>query len=144
MIVDYHLIFADQGKQTSVFCSHLQQTNRSLPIRFFVCSKQMEVAFSVSFFFYFCNTRNMETWRHGDGGMETWRHTYEHGNINMEIHVWRHSDMDICIYRQYQTEMETHAFFQNLSTIYSFAIGSLSFVRLFMKKQTQVIRFQLE
>jgi hypothetical protein len=33
-IVDYRLSFGDQGKQTSVFRFHLQQTNRSLPFPF--------------------------------------------------------------------------------------------------------------
>jgi hypothetical protein len=43
-IVDYHLSFAAQGKQTSVFCFLLQQTSGSLPFPFSVCSKQTEVA----------------------------------------------------------------------------------------------------
>jgi hypothetical protein len=33
VIVDYRLSFADQGKQTSVFHFHLQQTNGSLPFK---------------------------------------------------------------------------------------------------------------
>jgi hypothetical protein len=33
-IVDYRLLFADQGKQTSIFRLRLQQTNRSLPFLF--------------------------------------------------------------------------------------------------------------
>jgi hypothetical protein len=33
-IVDFRLSFASQGKQTSVFRFHLQQTNRSLPFPF--------------------------------------------------------------------------------------------------------------
>jgi hypothetical protein len=36
--VDYYLLFADQGTQTSVFCFRFQQTNRSLPFPFSVCS----------------------------------------------------------------------------------------------------------
>jgi hypothetical protein len=36
-IVDYHLLIANQGKQTSVFRFHLQQTNGSLPFPFSVC-----------------------------------------------------------------------------------------------------------
>jgi hypothetical protein len=43
-IVDYHLLFADQGKQTSIFRFCFQQSNRSLPFLTFVCSKQTEVA----------------------------------------------------------------------------------------------------
>jgi hypothetical protein len=33
-IVDYRLSFADQGKQTFVFCFRLQQTNGSFPFSF--------------------------------------------------------------------------------------------------------------
>jgi hypothetical protein len=43
-IVNYRSLLADQGKQTSVFCFHLQQTNGSLPIPFSICCKQTEVA----------------------------------------------------------------------------------------------------
>jgi hypothetical protein len=44
-IVDYHLSIADdQGKQTSAFCFHLQQTNRSLPFPLSICRKQTKVA----------------------------------------------------------------------------------------------------
>jgi hypothetical protein len=43
-IVDYQLLFADQGKQTSVFLFRLQQTNRGLLFSFSVCSTQTEVA----------------------------------------------------------------------------------------------------
>jgi hypothetical protein len=39
-IVDYHLFFANQGKQTSVLRFHLKQTNGSLPFPFAVCSNQ--------------------------------------------------------------------------------------------------------
>jgi hypothetical protein len=46
-IVDYRLLFADQGKQTSVFCFRLQQTNGSLPFQSFVCIKPSEVAVSI-------------------------------------------------------------------------------------------------
>jgi hypothetical protein len=45
-IVDYRLLFADRGKQTSIFHLNLHQTNESLPLPFpfSICSKQMEVA----------------------------------------------------------------------------------------------------
>jgi hypothetical protein len=43
-IVYYHLLFADQGKQTSDFSFRLQLTNESLSFPFPVCSKQTEVA----------------------------------------------------------------------------------------------------
>jgi hypothetical protein len=41
-IFNYRLPFADQGKQTSVFCLYLQQTNGSLPFTFSICRKQKE------------------------------------------------------------------------------------------------------
>jgi hypothetical protein len=50
-IIDYHLSFADQGKQTSVFHFRLQPTNRSLPFPFSICSKQTEVAVFLQFRF---------------------------------------------------------------------------------------------
>jgi hypothetical protein len=43
-IVDYRLSFADQGKQTFIFCFLLQQTNRSLPFPF----SKWKLPFSVS------------------------------------------------------------------------------------------------
>jgi hypothetical protein len=42
-IADYHLSFAHQGKQMSVFHFRLQQKNGSLPFPFSVCSQQTEV-----------------------------------------------------------------------------------------------------
>jgi hypothetical protein len=45
--VDYRLSFCQEGKQTSVFRFHLQQTNRSLSFPFSVCGKQMEIAVRV-------------------------------------------------------------------------------------------------
>jgi hypothetical protein len=47
-IFNYHLLFAKQGKQTSVFCFCLYQTNGSLTFRCSICGKQMEVLFSIS------------------------------------------------------------------------------------------------
>jgi hypothetical protein len=45
-IVNYRLLLAHQGKQTSVFPFHLQQTNGGLPIPFSISSKQTEVSSS--------------------------------------------------------------------------------------------------
>jgi hypothetical protein len=39
--VDYRLLFADQGKQTSAF--PLQKTNKSLPLIFLVCKTEVAV-----------------------------------------------------------------------------------------------------
>ncbi len=49
-IVDYHLLFADQGKQTSIFRFCLQLIDGSLPIPVSICIKQTEVPFSVILF----------------------------------------------------------------------------------------------
>jgi hypothetical protein len=43
-IIDYRLWFADQGRQTSGFHFHLQQTNRRSLFPFSSCSKQTEFA----------------------------------------------------------------------------------------------------
>ncbi len=48
-IVDYRLLFTDHGKQTSVFCFHLQQANGSLAFPFSVSRIQTEI----TFFHYF-------------------------------------------------------------------------------------------
>jgi hypothetical protein len=42
-IIDYHLSFAYQGKQTSVYHFRLQKTNGAFPFMSSVCSKQTEV-----------------------------------------------------------------------------------------------------
>jgi hypothetical protein len=50
-ILNYLVLFANQGKQTSVFRFRLQQTNGSFPFMFSVCSRQMEIAvFSLDVF----------------------------------------------------------------------------------------------
>jgi hypothetical protein len=49
-IVGYNLSFPEQGKQTIVFCFHLQQINGSLPFLFSVGSKQMELPFYIALF----------------------------------------------------------------------------------------------
>jgi hypothetical protein len=46
-IVKYRLSLADQGKQTSVFRFHFQQTNESLPFPFSICRQQTEVVVSI-------------------------------------------------------------------------------------------------
>jgi hypothetical protein len=57
VIVDYHLSFADQGKQPSVFV-RLQQTNGSLPFPFSVRNTS-------------CRFPLAEFRKHGDMDMET-------------------------------------------------------------------------
>jgi hypothetical protein len=43
-IVNYRLSFTNQGKQTSLFRFSLPQTKGRLPLLFFICRKQTEVA----------------------------------------------------------------------------------------------------
>jgi hypothetical protein len=52
-IINYHLLFADQRKQTSFFRFCLRQTNGSLPFPFFVCRKRTGVAVFRKFCFPF-------------------------------------------------------------------------------------------
>jgi hypothetical protein len=78
-IVDYHLPFADQEKQTSVFSFHLQPTNWSLPCPFAVWRKQTEVPVIGLIPFSVCGIP--ETWRHGHGDMEMEK--WKHGDIDM-------------------------------------------------------------
>jgi hypothetical protein len=49
--VDYRLLFADQEKQTFVFC--LKKTNGNLLFLFSVCSKQTEVVVFRQFHFLY-------------------------------------------------------------------------------------------
>jgi hypothetical protein len=63
-IVDYRLSFADQGKQTSFF--RFLFSNGSLPIPFFFCNKQTEVAIFVSSVFRLRNSGNTD-----NGDMES-------------------------------------------------------------------------
>jgi hypothetical protein len=63
-IVDYCLTFADQGKQMTVFCFPLQQTQKLL--------------FSVSWF----SIRGIPEWKHRHEGMKI--KTWGHGDMDME------------------------------------------------------------
>jgi hypothetical protein len=79
-IIDYHLSFGDQGKQTFVFpFPFTARQNGSLPFLFSVCRKQMGVAVFRKFCIPFVKFQkngdmDMESWRHwpGDIDMETW------------------------------------------------------------------------
>jgi predicted acetyltransferase len=68
-IIDYHLSFADQGKQTSVLNFSFQQLYRRLSFPF--AANKWKLPFFVSSVFHLQNSGNMETstWRHG--GIET-------------------------------------------------------------------------
>jgi hypothetical protein len=59
-ILNYLVLFANQGKQTSVFRFRLQQTNGSFPIMFSVCSRQMVVAVFSLVLFSVCNIVSTE------------------------------------------------------------------------------------
>jgi hypothetical protein len=119
-----------------------------------VCSKQMEVfrccfsftenkrklPFFISSVFRLRNSRNVETWRHGDEGMETWRHrdmeTLRHGDID----TWRHRDMDM----ETTDGKRKPRRFSLIGLLFAHrANGGLSFVCLLTKKQTEVIHVQI-
>jgi hypothetical protein len=63
-IIDCRSLFADQEKQTSVFCFRLRKTNEILRFRFPFAENKRKLPFSVSSIFLFA-----EFWEHGD--MET-------------------------------------------------------------------------
>ncbi len=86
-IVNYCWSFVDQGRQTSILCFRLRQTNGTLLFLFSVCSKQTEVAICCYFRIPLAISRNMETWswRHGHWGIgiETW--TWRNGNLKNQM-----------------------------------------------------------
>jgi hypothetical protein len=84
--VNYYLSFTDQGKQISIFCFRLQQTNGSLPFLFSVCRKNKQLMTFPLVPFSVCEIP--ETWRHGHRVMETWRH------IHGDMETWRNRDME--------------------------------------------------
>ncbi len=100
-IVDYHLSFYDQGKQTSVFCFCLQQTNGSLLFPFSICRKQTKVAVF-----------------HGHGDKETLR--WIHGNME----TWRHRDMETS---NGKWKMGAQPIFLNPFTLWSLCKGKFVF-----------------
>jgi hypothetical protein len=59
-IVDYRSLFADQGKQTFVFCFRLQQTNGSLPFSFPFAANNGSCRFPC-FSLYICTYMSFET-----------------------------------------------------------------------------------
>ncbi len=87
-------------QQSSITIYRWPTKKNKLPFSISVCSKQTEVAFSVSSFFHLRNSGNMETWRHGHRDMDmaswTWRHGNEHEGIDLKTLAWRHGhgDMD--------------------------------------------------
>jgi hypothetical protein len=122
-----------------------------------ICNKQMELLFSV------CGIT--ETWRHGHGDVETWRHgdmemeTWKHGDIDMEtwkhgkMETWRHGDMDMETWtlRHGQGDVGTSngkqkpRRFSVIRLLFAHrANGSLPFIHLLTKKQTEVIHLQTD
>ncbi len=86
-------IFSNHGKQTFVFCFHLQQTNGNLPFRLLKTNGRCR--------FPFADCGIPETWRHG------------HGDMVMEIWTWKSGHRDI------RQKTEVHSSFFNLFTICS-------------------------
>ncbi len=66
-IVDYHVSFADQGEQSSVFNFRLQQTNRNIPFPFSVAAVKWKLPFAINSDIYYITT----SWKHGDMDKET-------------------------------------------------------------------------
>jgi hypothetical protein len=108
--------------------------------------------------------RDMETWTHGDmetwrqGHMDSWTHghvdTWTHGHMNTWRHghmeTWRHGDIDVEIRQEHghnQTgngKRKPRRFSLIRLPFCHLVNGSLSFVRLLTRKQTEVIRLQTE
>jgi hypothetical protein len=112
--------------------------------------EKRKLPISVSSIFLLRNSGNMETWRHGDGDMERWRHrhvdmkTWRSGDME----TWRHGDRNMefwCIIQKgkWKKEVGPRRFFLTRLLFVHHAIGSLIFVRLLMKKQTEVIHLQM-
>jgi hypothetical protein len=142
-IVVYHLSFADQEKQPSVFRFHLERTNESLRFRFpFVAYKKESCRFPLVPFPVFQHGHGdieMETWKHGDTDMR-------HGNMEKS----RHGDMDTKTWRHGHGYMDMETWtripkrFTFIRLMFARENGSSSFVRLLTKKHTEVIRLQTD
>ncbi len=106
--VDYCSSFADPGKQSSVICFRLQQTNRSLHVPFSVGSKQTVVAVFFQFrFLYIQIYVHVYIYIHIHTHIYTYIHTYTFTNtyrytsiyINRKyIYIHIHIHICICIY----------------------------------------------
>ncbi len=115
VIVHYHLLFADQGKPTSVFRFRLQQTNgncHSLLVPFYMSSC---VCVSIYSYLY----------------LYLYLYPYLYGNVFIFTFI-------SCLCKQ---KTEALVIFPNPFIVCSCANRSLSFVRLLMKKERKVIPF---
>ncbi len=104
---------------------------------------------------------DIETWRHGDMDIETWRHgimqtwmetwtwRHGHGDMDMETWTWRYgikiSENSEVLRKKLKGKWksEAQAIFLNTLTAHR-ANGSLPFVRLLRKKQTDAICLQTD
>ncbi len=86
----------------------------------------------------------METWRNGD--MERWRHG--HRDTDMESWTWRHEIKILgtsgILRQKIKWKTETRANFLMRIPFAHRTNGSLSFVHVLTKKQTEVIRLQTD
>ncbi len=133
----------------SVLCFCLKQTSGSFPFPFFVCSKWTEVAIFSFFLFLFeefLKHGDKETKRHGDGGMEHGDIDTRHGNMEK----WSHRDMDMetwtwILKNQTEYGKRKPRLFSLIHLPFAHrANGSLSFVCLLTKNQTEVIPLQTD
>jgi hypothetical protein len=138
-VVDYCLLFANQGQHSHLYVSVrskltefafyvycLQQINRSCPF--------LSVLFSAS--------RIPETWRHGYKDIETWI-KWRHGDMDMETWIWRHGHRDMELNKLNEKRKPKWLSWVRLLFAHR-ANGSLSFVRLLTKQQTEVIHLQTD
>jgi hypothetical protein len=157
----YYLLFADPGKQISVFRFCLQQINGCSPfpfhfplVRFLFAEFQKHGEMDIGTWASSHGHGDMDieawtlrhghwgidmeawTWRHGHGvmDMETW--TWRHGHGDMES--WRNGDIESWRHGDIKRKTEAQTIFLNLLLFAHRANGSLSFVRLLMKNKRKL------
>ncbi len=136
-IVDYRFLFADQVKQTLRFTFPFAEKKIEVcQFRFPFAENKRKWPFSISSIFCLeiqkCG--DMEKWRNGD--METCRH--RHGDmVNGEMETCSHRETENGKWKPRRLSLYRLPFAHR-------ANGSLAFVSLLMKKQTEVICLQTD
>jgi hypothetical protein len=116
--VDYRLLFADQGKNTSLF--GFQKTNGSLLFPFSACSKQMENETTGNFHLFAANGKQKRQ------------------TSVCFLYIYKY----ICCHFKRKTEAQAISL---IRLPFAHRVNeSLSFICLFTKKQTEVIRLQMD
>ncbi len=123
-------MFADHGKQTSVFLFRLQKTKGSLPFLFTVWSKHTEVAFSVPSIFRSFRLPYI------------YMYIYMYLYLYKYLYIYNYMSISIYICCHFKRTMEAQAIFLNPFTICSSCKRKFVICHLFLRKQTEVIHLQ--